>query len=234
MAGIDVGGKRPADAVDLLRKRLAAFEPNPVVLRHGERSWAPAADELGLETDYDATIASIRQPRLTGIGRRLRSAIDPAYPRRVEPIAIRIDPARLRGYLDGLNGEVSMPPGEALPIIDGAVATVAGGRAGTEIDRDAAVRGNDLVAELYGPSTGYEVRLGDPEFGVPVSPPLAIEREDDGLAAGSWATVRPSQPGITVRVRGRIINSGAVLVEDTFVSPYRPQAEVVLLGVAES
>ncbi len=33
------------------------------------------------------------------------------------------------------------------------------------------VGGNDLGAELYGPSTGYEVRLGDPEFGEPVPPP---------------------------------------------------------------
>ncbi len=73
MAGIDVGGRRPADAIDLFRNRLAAFERNPVVLRHGERSWAPAVDELGLEIDYDAIIASIRQPRRwprTGARRR--------------------------------------------------------------------------------------------------------------------------------------------------------------------
>lgn len=544
LAGIDVGGRRPADAIDLLRERMAAFERNPVVLRHGERSWTPAANELGLAIDYDATVAVAGRTGATEIGGRLRSLFDPAWERRVAPVAIRIDEARLRGYLDRMNGEVSTPPRDARLVVDGAVVTVVGGQAGTEIDRDAAIRsvvrsleglvpadvviplasvpptreaadladaarqasallagpvilhlwerswlvepadlvaalvlpdgtadvaprlepdrllgaarrvaaeidhppanatlgwdggvvvvdpgyagtrvdvgslatviaeaassesrsaevpvtyepaalrgdnlerlgivtrlavgsssfagssvaratnvgvatdrlgpalvppggafsfnetigpitiangyvegkiilgdwfasdlgggvcqvsttvfraallaglpfvewhphsfrlgfyeldgwppgmdaaiyqsdeagtasldlrfanptdgwlllqlhveGNDLVAELYGPSTGYEVRLGDPEFGDSVPPPPPIERREDGLAAGSRETVQQPQPGITVRVHRRVIAGGAVLAEDTFVSPYRPQAEVVLVGVAES
>lgn len=114
VAGVDVGGRTRPDAAGLVRDRLAAFERAPVTLRLGERSWTPAAADLGLAVDYEATVASAAEAAGAADSvRRWLAVLDPSGEQRTAAVAIRFDEARMRAYLERLNREVTVPPRDA-------------------------------------------------------------------------------------------------------------------------
>lgn len=59
VAGIDVGGLRPAAARTELRRQLVDATRRPVVVEAGDREFALAPDEVGLEIDVAASIAQV-------------------------------------------------------------------------------------------------------------------------------------------------------------------------------
>ena len=92
------------------------------------------------------------------------------------------------------------------------------------------IDGERLVAELFGSPMGYEVTLDEPRLSEPIPPPDPIERESDELAPGVWEVAQEAQPGVTVRVVRRVLRGPDLVSETTFVSPYQPQARVILVG----
>ena len=94
--------------------------------------------------------------------------------------------------------------------------------------------GERLVADLYGSPTGFDVELGEPQLSDPVPAPAPIERPSDELPAGVREVVQAAQPGVTVGVVRHVRRDSVVVSETTFVSPYRPQPEIVLVGAGSS
>jgi vancomycin resistance protein YoaR len=95
------------------------------------------------------------------------------------------------------------------------------------------VAGARLEAELFGPATGYEVVLSPPSFGAPVPPPPPVEQPARWLPPGRRRRTLAPQDGVTVTVTRRVLRGGEPVLEDTFVSRYRPQAEIVAVGVGD-
>src|SRR5207253_592666 len=67
IAGVDVGGLKPADAERLLRRRYAEFARRPLVVTAGGRRFLANAGELGVLPDWKAAIARAREHG-TGFG----------------------------------------------------------------------------------------------------------------------------------------------------------------------
>src|SRR5437868_6094924 len=61
IAGIDVGGLKPADAERLLQRRYAASAKRPLVVTAGHRRFLASAGNLGIVPDWKAAIAEARQ-----------------------------------------------------------------------------------------------------------------------------------------------------------------------------
>ena len=92
------------------------------------------------------------------------------------------------------------------------------------------VADDEVVAELYGPETGFEVRLSEPTVGDPIPPPEPVERPSTELAPGQREQAQEAQPGVEVKVTREVSVDGTLVLEDTFVSPYAPQPDVWLVG----
>jgi vancomycin resistance protein YoaR len=58
IAGVDVGGLKPAEAEQLLRHRYAEFAKRPIVLTAGTRRFEANAGPLGIVPDWQAAIAA--------------------------------------------------------------------------------------------------------------------------------------------------------------------------------
>lgn len=92
------------------------------------------------------------------------------------------------------------------------------------------VGNDDVVAELYGPETGFQVRLSEPAIGEPIPAPGPVERASPEVAPGQRERVQVAQPGVEVAVTREVHANGVLIAEDTFVSPYAPQPEMWLVG----
>ncbi|MGZ4466651.1 MAG: VanW family protein [Nocardioides sp.] len=151
VAGVDIGGRTPAQAVAVLRDRLADHLDAPinVVVDGDRRTLAPA--EAGLSVDYEATVAQ------TGVGRSWRpSRLWDYYTagERVDPV-LRVDEQALDATVTRLGADVGRPAvNGAVRFVDGGIVTSAP-RTGLALD-DAETRGaleaaylsTDRTAEL--------------------------------------------------------------------------------------
>lgn len=96
------------------------------------------------------------------------------------------------------------------------------------------IDGEALTTDLYGVPTGYEVEISQPALGEPIPPPEPIERPSEALPTGSREQLQTAQPGVDVVMTRRVVKDGTVLIEDTFMSPYQPQAEMWLIGLGDA
>jgi len=94
--------------------------------------------------------------------------------------------------------------------------------------------GESIVAQLYGTSLGYDVTLSDPDISDPIEPGDPIERESTELAAGQKQVVQQASPGYNVTLVRTITHDGEVVSQDTFVSNYQAQSEVIEVGTAST
>ncbi|HYO49232.1 MAG TPA: VanW family protein [Chloroflexia bacterium] len=53
---IDLGGKTPDEAKELLNDKVRAFMAQPVVLKWNGKEWRPSAEQAGISIDVDATV----------------------------------------------------------------------------------------------------------------------------------------------------------------------------------
>ncbi|MGH2558911.1 MAG: G5 domain-containing protein [Thermomicrobiales bacterium] len=63
-----------------------------------------------------------------------------------------------------------------------------------------------------------------------MTPPAPVERESDDLKSGERQQSQTARPGDTVTLTRRVVQDGAVVSEESFVSPYEAQADVFLVG----
>jgi len=96
------------------------------------------------------------------------------------------------------------------------------------------IEGKTLVIDLVGAPTRYEVELSEPSFGDLIPAPEPLERHDPEAPAGTRQQVQVAQTGVEVIVTRLVRQDGEVVLDDTFVSPYAPQAEIWSIGASDA
>ncbi|HMQ30125.1 MAG TPA: VanW family protein, partial [Chloroflexaceae bacterium] len=149
--GLPVSGLGPEEARAALRERYAELLQAPLSLTFGERSWAPTAEEIGLQIAIDAAVdqafAVGRGPdalaNLLDRGTLLSTGRD-------LPLGVTLDEQRLTAYLAARADELAVAPRDAtLSIVEGRVVTTpsAPGRAISVDGVDTTIRPGLLALE---------------------------------------------------------------------------------------
>jgi vancomycin resistance protein YoaR len=94
------------------------------------------------------------------------------------------------------------------------------------------IEGDLVTATLYGTPTDYAVEVGEPILGEPIPVQEAIERPTSTLTAGERVQVQRVVEGVEVALTRRVFSAVEPIAEDMFVSPYKPQPAVFLVGTA--
>ena len=87
-----------------------------------------------------------------------------------------------------------------------------------------------VTASLYGPKTGYQVEISEPELSNVTQPPPPLERTSDEVPTGERRQTKQAQTGVTATLVRRVMKDGELVSEDTFVSVYAPVADAFVVG----
>jgi vancomycin resistance protein YoaR len=141
VAGIDVGGMRPAQAKASLAAALAQRAKRPVVVKYKESSWEISSEQVGLGFDEDAQVKAAMD-----VGRDkdfLRAALVRArcWTRGVDVSATPISPsAQMDEVLGKIAEKTDIEPIDASVHLDATSARVVEGKDGVGLDRPVASR----------------------------------------------------------------------------------------------
>jgi vancomycin resistance protein YoaR len=138
IAGVNVGGLRPAEAEAVLRARADLVRSTPVVLRAGSERLSVSAAALAVETDWAGAVSTARA-RSDGFGpfrgfRRLHTRV---FGEEIAPAVAVSEPA-LERVLDRVADAVDRPQTEAALRLDGDRVVVEPARPGRRLERTAA------------------------------------------------------------------------------------------------
>lgn len=126
--GVDLSNQSETAAYALLQQRYDAFLDNPIVIRYGDQTWHPTAQELGIELDFDGAIQEAMS-----VGRTSHSRVDntravaDVWENGVElPLNASVNQHAMQEYLRALadtiespaqNADVSLDPEQANIVI---------------------------------------------------------------------------------------------------------------------
>jgi vancomycin resistance protein YoaR len=140
IAGVDVGGLRPAEARALLEGRSESLAGVPVAFTAGGRSWPITPAQLGVTVDWAAAVAAAeRQGEGFGPVRGFRRLHARFFGADVSP-AVSVYDAALTYIVDGMAAELHERPREAALVLRGLTPEVVPARTGGALDRSAAER----------------------------------------------------------------------------------------------
>jgi vancomycin resistance protein YoaR len=165
IAGIDVGGKTPAEARRLLERKAEALAAVPVTFRVGSRTWQMEPRRLGIRVDWGAAVDAVRRQG-EGFGplRGFRRLDMRFFGADIAPPTQAYDEA-LRYWLDKIEAAVDRPHREASIVLEGLEPVVVPSRTGRVLDRHAAaatiVR---ALASLNREPVGLPVRVDKPRI----------------------------------------------------------------------
>jgi vancomycin resistance protein YoaR len=138
VAGVDVGGLKPADARKLLGRKARALFRVPVRFTADGRTWRLTPAQLAVKVDWDAAVGSaLREGSGTGPFRGFRRidvrlfGVDLAPPTAVYRPALDYELKRIGAAVDGGHREASIR-------LRGLTPEIVPGRTGGELDRGAA------------------------------------------------------------------------------------------------
>ena len=151
IAGVEVGGRTPADAVRALRRGLAERRNNPIAVTIDGRSQSVDPREAGLGVDARASVAEAGGGRSWALPRLWDyytggDDLDPV---------VTVDQARMDALVDRLSAETGTPPRDGAIDFRGSQIRVTQPRTGEQLDGEevraaleAAYLREDAVAEL--------------------------------------------------------------------------------------
>jgi vancomycin resistance protein YoaR len=154
---IELGGLTRAEAPDRLERILTPYPGPHTILRHGDRTWAFSASDLGVELDAAATVeAAFAQGRSGELWADLLRQFE-LYRRggTITPV-LRYDEGQEAYILGRIAREVNRAPREGVLRLEGLKVVAARGEAGLQMDIAASraalhehlVRGGDAEVEL--------------------------------------------------------------------------------------
>jgi len=138
VAGVDVGGRTPEEALALVQKAYADYAAQPLTLRYGDREWQMTPAEVGLRVDANPAIAAAfavgRSPDVVASLQDQARALLAGYA--FEPI-VRFDAGTLTAALNRLAGDIDRPGEDATLRVRGLqIAIVGAGQPGQRLDLD--------------------------------------------------------------------------------------------------
>ncbi|MGQ9518086.1 MAG: VanW family protein [Anaerolineae bacterium] len=135
---LELGGKTPAEARQMLEALYAGAAPWWPLLTFGDKAWIPSQADLGIEVDLDAAVEeAYRVGRSSNVLRSLaeqRQALRQGYT--IRPTA-RLEPAQARRYLSVIAREVNRPVREATLRVNGTRVEILPSQVGYEVDESA-------------------------------------------------------------------------------------------------
>ncbi|MDP8993199.1 MAG: L,D-transpeptidase/peptidoglycan binding protein [Actinomycetota bacterium] len=140
VAGVDVGGRRPADVVRDVDSRLHAEGGRTVRVGAGAVKAAPSLDELGLRSDTAAVVARAEADgRSMGMVRRVWHRLLGKPVGRSYPVRFRLDAGRAGAVIDKLAKDVDRPPVDAKIDTSTGLVTIVPAVPGQAVDKKAGV-----------------------------------------------------------------------------------------------
>lgn len=168
IAGIDVGGLKPADARQLLEQRSERLSRVPVVFTAGEKQFSLSPRQLGVEVDWGGAVASAqKQGDGFGFVRGYRRLELEFFPQDLVP-QIRAYDAALTYELELLSKAVDVPHQEARLVRRGLHITIAAGKTGRSLDKRGArvVLVRSLASFARGSAVALPVAVDTPRVTV--------------------------------------------------------------------
>jgi vancomycin resistance protein YoaR len=199
IAGVDVGGKTPKQARQLLQARADALAAVPVTFRVGSRSWQFEPRRLGISVDWGAAVDAVRrQGQGFGPLRGFRRLDLRFFGADVAP-PTQVYDAALTQKLNEISAAVDAPARNAAIVLRGLTPHIVPSRTGHVLDRRAAaatiVR---ALASLNREPVGLPTDIDEPtvkagDLKVPLAQTRTALSSDVHLALGGtrWNLRRP-------------------------------------------
>ncbi len=144
---VDLGGLTPDEASERLTQALSYYDAGLLTLSDGERTWAVPWSEAGLRLDVDSTIqAAFAVGRANQGLENLWNILNMREGRYEVAPAFAIDPDKVRGVLEKLAPEVSVPPTDATLRLEGDQLIGVPGQPGQALDLEATL--NNIIATV--------------------------------------------------------------------------------------
>ncbi len=193
IAGVDVGGLKPAEAKALLERRARGLERVPVTFTAGTQRWRLRPATLGVKVDWGAGVDDARrQGGGLGLLRGFRRIEVRVFGADVAP-PTRVYEAALDYELDRMSGAVSRPHREAAVELRGLKPVVVPARTGRSLDRPAAAAAIvHALAGLQRVPVALPVRIDRPTVTAPDLAPVAA-RVRTALAAPVRLVLGPTR-----------------------------------------
>ena len=139
VGGVIVGGKSPAEALQLLRAELPKVAAEPVVITYRKKSWNIKPEQIGLSFDYPALVSrSMAVGRGGRLGESLVQRVTAWFAGARVGVSASAEPAKFEKTLAVVSRGVDVAPLDAAIKIDGSTVSVVPSRAGLKLDTDAA------------------------------------------------------------------------------------------------
>ncbi len=187
VAGVDVGGQRPARAERLLREKLDDRLARPIALVVEDQEFSLDPEEVGLDVDIPASINQVPVGRSWNPADMWESLVGGED---YEPVVVTVDDL-LQERLEEISATVADPPVDGGITFDETGPRPTYGEAGTALDVDAAV---DAVRDAY-PGDGDPVELSVTDAAPEIS------RDEVSRAMKTFANPAMSAP-VTLRLAG--------------------------------
>ena len=144
---VDLGGLTPDEASERFTEALGHYDAGLLVLSDGQRTWMVPWLEAGLRLDVDTTVqVAFAVGRADGRLENLLTILNMREGRYEVALAFAIDPGKVRGVLEQLAPEVSVPPTDATLRLEGDQLIAVPGQPGQELDVDATL--DNIVATV--------------------------------------------------------------------------------------
>ncbi len=156
VGGVDVGGLTADEALGRLQARWGAFLAGPAEFQLGGRSWRPAAQDIGVRADFQASLRAVVVAQPAGGLLDLLTGEASAPP--AAPPVIAYDRGTARRFLEALGAGFDQPATDAgLRMRGDGRLELSPGQPGRVVDVEQALR--DLEAGLSRAAPGHVVHL---------------------------------------------------------------------------
>lgn len=194
VGGVALGGMKPASARSVLETTLPGRIEEPVVVRHGEKTWKVEAAEIGLGFDYDGMVAAAMAVGREGGTLKAGGERAAAWFGGVEIAASPTsEEVRARTVLDKIAESADVSPVDASVTVSGTEVKAVSGEDGLALDR-AKVRRAILSAMLSQDRTvdapvvvrAMDITLDDAEAAAAVARRMVDGPVNVTHGEGSW------------------------------------------------
>ncbi|MDQ3654951.1 MAG: VanW family protein [Chloroflexota bacterium] len=163
---VNVGGLTVSQAEDRLAQRAAELEQGQFTFTHGDQTWTPTLQELGVAVDLDASIAEAQDLGRTGdAATRLAFTSALLDSDQHVPIRMKLDQAKLDAWFDTVDQDIGQLAIDARLTIDGDGVAISEASSGLAVDRPAATaQVLAALSSLQPVAVDLPVRVDEPEF----------------------------------------------------------------------
>ncbi len=153
---VDLGGLTPGEASQRLTEALSHYDAGRLTLSDGERTWTVPWAQAGLRLDVDTTVQAAFAVGRAGQGlENLLSILSMQKGRYEVAPVFAIDPDKVRGVLEQLAPEVSVPSTDATLRLEGDELIAVPGQPGRALDVDATLDNIIATVTHLGPDNRF-------------------------------------------------------------------------------